>query len=97
MSTYLVTGGAAFIGSHDVACGERASLLSLLETLGSPKGRWPNISDEADRTGGVRDSIADIDRVQGVLRYGPAVGLSEGPKEAADWARRDARCWPIAW
>jgi nucleoside-diphosphate-sugar epimerase len=62
----------------NIACGDRISLLRLLELLGHAAGR-PAIAKHAPpREGDVRHSQADITRAERLIGYSPRVSLAEG-------------------
>ena len=72
----------------NVACGERRSLLDLLESLEDSLGERIEPVFEAPRTGDVLHSQADIGKAKRLLGYAPQVGFREGLKETVDWHRK---------
>ncbi|MBD3161906.1 MAG: NAD-dependent epimerase/dehydratase family protein [Candidatus Eisenbacteria bacterium] len=62
----------------NVACGERTSLLELLELLVQATGTPGKPTFAPPRAGDVRDSMASIERATELLGYRPRVGLREG-------------------
>ncbi len=62
----------------NIACGERVSLLDILEIVYGLAGRRVAPRFEPSRPGDVRDSLADISRAREILGYAPAVGFSDG-------------------
>ncbi|MGE5664264.1 MAG: SDR family oxidoreductase [Deltaproteobacteria bacterium] len=62
----------------NIACGERISLLDILEIVYGLAGRRVAPRFETARAGDVRDSLADISRAKDLLGYDPKVGFAEG-------------------
>lgn len=62
----------------NVACGERISLLEILEIIYGLAGRRVPPRFEAQRPGDVRDSLADISLAREFLGYAPRVAFPEG-------------------
>ena len=62
----------------NIACGERVSLLDILEIVYGLAGRRIAPRFEPSRPGDVRDSLADISRAKDLLGYAPKVGFAEG-------------------
>ena len=62
----------------NIACGERVSLLDILEIVYGLAGRRVTPRFEPARVGDVRDSLADISRAKDLLGYDPKVGFPEG-------------------
>lgn len=75
----------------NIACGERVSLLEILEMVGAEAGRKPLPRFEPSRPGDVRDSLADISLARNVLGYAPKVGFRDGLKRTFEWFRDRAR------
>jgi len=71
----------------NIACGERVSLLEILEIVGSEAGRSVPPRFEPPRPGDVRDSLADISLAREVLGYAPKVAFRDGLKKTFDWFR----------
>ncbi|MGE5624328.1 MAG: SDR family oxidoreductase [Bacillota bacterium] len=72
----------------NVACGERRSLLDLVEALEDFLGEQLKPHFEPSRTGDVKHSQADIGKARELLGYAPRVGFKEGLKETVDWYRK---------
>ena len=72
----------------NVACGERRTLLQLLETLEDLLEDRIETRFEPTRVGDVQHSQASIERAREVLGYVPQVGFKEGLKETVDWYRK---------
>jgi len=62
----------------NIACGERVSLLDILEIVYGLAGKRVTPRFEPARVGDVRDSLADISRAKDLLGYDPKVGFPEG-------------------
>ncbi len=62
----------------NIACGERISLLDILEIVYGLAGRRVAPRFEPARVGDVRDSLADISLAKELLGYDPKVGFPEG-------------------
>ncbi len=62
----------------NIACGERISLLDILEIVYGLAGRRVAPRFEPARVGDVRDSLADISLAKEILGYDPKVGFPEG-------------------
>jgi nucleoside-diphosphate-sugar epimerase len=74
----------------NIACGERISLLDILEFVYEASGRRVLPKFEPMRPGDVRDSLADISRARDLLGYFPRVSFKEGLKKTFDWFRQTA-------
>lgn len=72
----------------NVACGERTSLLELLELISGITGRKADPIFEDPRPGDVRDSQAAVDEARNRLGYAPEVTLEEGLRKTAEWLRK---------
>lgn len=75
----------------NIGCGDRISLLSLLQTLGRLHGAEVTPRFLPPRAGDVRDSQAAIEEARRVLGYEPKVGLEEGLRRTLDWFQDTAR------
>ncbi len=62
----------------NIACGDRISLLDILEIIYGLANRRVAPRFEPSRRGDVRDSLADISLAQKLLGYDPQVGFPEG-------------------
>ena len=69
----------------NVACGERRSLLDVLDVLERISDTDLGITYAPARPGDVRHSQAGIDRARAVLGYRPTVAFSEGLRKTYDW------------
>ena len=83
---------AAAVGEiMNIANGQRTTLNELLEVMKAVTGK-SNVTAryEAPRAGDVRDSLADLTRARGLLRYEPRVSLEEGLKLTFDWWQKNS-------
>ena len=69
----------------NIACGERVSLLDILEIVYGQAGRRVAPKFEPSRQGDVRDSLADISLAKAVLGYSPKVDFSAGLSRTFDF------------
>ncbi len=74
----------------NIACGERISLLDILEIVYGLAGKRVKPRFEPARPGDVRDSLADISRARELLGYEPKVGFAHGLARTFDFFRRTA-------
>lgn len=72
----------------NVACGERRSLLELMDMLEDLLGDRITPQFEKPRQGDVLHSQAGIEKAQALLGYEPRVAFKEGLKETVDWYRK---------
>ena len=72
----------------NVACGERISLLDLLDALAEIFGYRLEPKMEPARPGDVRHSLADISLARTFLGYETLVGLKEGLAATVEWYQR---------
>jgi nucleoside-diphosphate-sugar epimerase len=78
---------AACGGVFNIACGERVSLLDILEIVYALAGKRVDPVFEPSRPGDVRDSLADISRAREIVGYDPKVPFREGLRTTFDWFR----------
>ena len=71
----------------NIACGERVSLLEILEIIYGLVGRRVPPRFEPPRPGDVRDSLADISLARDLLGYEPMVPFPEGLSRTFDYFR----------
>lgn len=69
--------------AYNIACGERISLLQLVEKIGTILGRKIAAKHEPGRPGDIKDSLADIGKARRLLGYDPQVTLEEGIQRTA--------------
>ena len=76
----------------NVACGQRTTLLEVLDLVASMTGTQIRAKHEPSRAGDVKHSLADISRARSVLGYPARVSFAEGLQRTVDWyrARRSA-------
>jgi nucleoside-diphosphate-sugar epimerase len=75
----------------NIACGERVSLLDILEIVYKLAGRRVAPEFEPSRPGDVRDSLADISLAKDLLGYEPQVGFPEGLSRTFDFFSKRGR------
>jgi len=74
----------------NVACGERFTLLQLIESLNEIMGTDIEPSFTKERPGDIKHSLADISRAETILGYKTLVGFKEGlGKTVAHFKERD--------
>jgi UDP-glucose 4-epimerase len=69
----------------NIACGQRISLLQLVELLNDSLGTAIQPVHSAPKEGDVRHSLADIEKARGLLGYRPLVGLRDGVAQTVEW------------
>ena len=72
----------------NVACGERVTLLEVIDKLGEIFGKRIEPRHEAPRPGDIKHSLADISAAKKVLGYTAPVKFEEGLRRTVDWFRR---------
>ena len=78
--------GAGVLGGvFNVGCGERISINRLWEEITALVGVDLDALYRDPRPGDVRDSLADISRIQDKIGYEPTVGLAEGLARTLAW------------
>jgi len=70
---------------HNVACGERFTLLELLDEVGRILNKKPAPILEPSRPGDVKHSLADISRAKKSLGFDPKVSFAEGLRRTVSW------------
>jgi len=76
---------AACGGVFNIACGERVSLLDILEIVYGLAGKRVAPKFEPSRAGDVRDSLADITKARDVVGYDPKVAFRDGLRKTFEW------------
>ncbi|MBL0060863.1 MAG: SDR family oxidoreductase [bacterium] len=69
----------------NVACGARYSLLDILSGIGDALGKKVTPVHEPTRAGDVRDSLADITKIQDAMGYKVLVPMQEGLRRTVDY------------
>ncbi|NDJ86489.1 MAG: SDR family oxidoreductase [Chloroflexi bacterium] len=69
----------------NLACGERYSLLTLMDTLNSYIGKQIEPIFAPARQGDIKHSRADISKARQLLGYEPQVSFEEGIARTVDW------------
>lgn len=69
----------------NIACGERLTLLDLLDELGRILEKKPKPIFDPPRPGDVKHSLADISQARKLLGYEPKVSFSEGLRRTVAW------------
>lgn len=70
---------------YNVACGERFTLLDLLDEIGSILKKKAKPLFEPARPGDVKHSLADISRARKSLSFEPKVSFAEGLSRTVEW------------
>lgn len=76
--------------SFNIACGNRTTLLELVETINKIAGKSVKPQFAPARPGDIRDSQADISKATKFLGWTPRVNLPEGLQNAIEWYRQQA-------
>ncbi len=77
--------------TFNIACGERISLLDILEIIYGLASRRVPPKFEPGRTGDVRDSLADISLAKDLLGYSPKVPFPVGLSRTFDYFKNQGR------
>lgn len=89
----------------NVGCGERTTVLDLVEAVGSVAGKELAANHAPPRTGDIRVSIADIEKARQLLGYNPAYDVRRGLEATFDHfvaddtllpKIREGRRWAVA-
>jgi UDP-N-acetylglucosamine/UDP-N-acetyl-alpha-D-glucosaminouronate 4-epimerase len=72
---------------YNIACGHQTSLLQLFNYLKLEAGSSLEAIHDAERTGDVKHSLADITKAQILLGYDPVISVEEGLKKTFSWYR----------
>lgn len=73
---------------YNIACGERISLLQLVEAIGEVLGKKIAPVHGPPRAGDIQHSLADIEAARKLLGYEPKIDLAEGLRRTIDWYSR---------
>jgi UDP-glucose 4-epimerase len=79
-------GGEAF----NIACGDRFSLLDVIEKIELALGHKVVRAHEPARAGDVKHTLADIDKAKRLLGYEPLVGFADGMRHTVAWFQSNA-------
>lgn len=74
----------------NVACGERHTLNQMFHTLAELTGYTEPPVYAPERSGDVRDSLADISAARQALGYSPDVSFAEGLRRTVEWYRSES-------
>ena len=75
----------------NIACGERYTLIELVEMINKILGKNIEPRFEKDRAGDVKHSLADIEKAKVVLGYKVVVGFEEGLEKTVESIARKER------
>jgi nucleoside-diphosphate-sugar epimerase len=71
----------------NIACGERVTLLRVIDVLGEVFGGRIAPRHEPPRPGDIKHSLADITAARATLGYEPRVKFAEGLRRTVEWYR----------
>jgi UDP-N-acetylglucosamine 4-epimerase len=74
---------------YNVACGYKTSLNELYHYIAELTGYLGKAVHGPDRTGDIRDSLADISKAVRLLKYQPGISISEGLKKTFEWYQQN--------
>lgn len=74
-------------GAFNVGSGTRITINSLLKKMKALSGLTTAVSYGPPRKGDVRDSMADISRLQSAIGFQPSVQFDDGLREYMSWAK----------
>ncbi|MBI5231756.1 MAG: SDR family oxidoreductase, partial [Coriobacteriales bacterium] len=72
----------------NIACGNRVTLLEMIDTIAELEGIEPTVLFREARKGDVHASQADTSRAAQLLGYQPTCQFAEGIKRTLDWYRK---------
>lgn len=77
----------------NIACGQRFTVLEMIDQIASISGRELDVRYEAARTGDVSHSLADISNAMEYIGYRPSVEFADGLTQTIAWfqAKESAR------
>jgi nucleoside-diphosphate-sugar epimerase len=75
----------------NVACGERTSLLDLLDAISSSAGRTVEPVFGPPRPGDIEHSMADITLARSLLGYRVQVAFAQGIQKSVEWYQAERR------
>ncbi len=74
--------------TFNLGCGDKISLLQVLDVIGEIVGHKVERKHEPTRTGDIRESLADISKARRILGYGAKVRFPDGIKLTVDWYKK---------
>ena len=77
----------AFGESFNIACGERISLLQLVDTINQIAGKTSRPQFTPARPGDILHSQADVTKARQLLRWTPQMSFREGIEKTVAWYR----------
>ena len=72
--------------AYNIGCGERISLLDLVQIMSATLNFTPTLIHTPKRSGDIRDSFADISRAQS-WGYSPVIDLKKGLSHTINWSQ----------
>jgi UDP-glucose 4-epimerase len=76
--------------AFNIACGDRFSLLDVIQAIEEGLGHKAERAHEPARAGDVKHTLADIGKARKLLGYEPLVGFGEGMRRTVAWFRSNA-------
>lgn len=73
----------------NIAVGERITLNDLIDILQKFINTSIQPTYKPERSGDIRDSLADITKAKAILNYQPAINVEEGIKQTLDWFKKN--------
>ena len=73
----------------NIACGERFTLIDLVNEINRILGKSIEPKFELDRAGDVKHSLASIDKSKEILDFNPKVSFKEGLENTVEFFKRD--------
>jgi UDP-N-acetylglucosamine 4-epimerase len=73
----------------NIACGGRITILELFESIKKAVGNDVQPIYREERSGDVRDSLADISLAKELIGYDPEFGIDEGLKITTEWFKKE--------
>jgi len=77
----------------NIACGERISLLDLMEQINKNLGTSIEPIFEPERAGDVKHSLAAIDKAEELLGFRPEIGFAEGLARTIAYMKANPETW----
>ncbi len=72
----------------NIACGERRSVLDLIDVINDVLGTSLEPKFLPPRAGDIKDSCADVGKAKRILDYTPSVSFREGVEQTIEWYRK---------